>query len=234
MLSARYDAVVVVGSDYTDVTTGNEWASNAQIAANIGSPVVLVVHGRGRDPQTIAATVELARAELVAWHAHPVAVIANRVDPDDLQEVRALLAQNRPGGRRRCPEIPLLVAPTVADLQQACGAELVRGNPELLATGVDGLRGRRDVAAERADPAARGLHRDRARATGRTCCPALILAHQSATFPNLASIVLTGGYTPPESVQPADRRRAAGPADPGDDRRHLRDGDRRSPACAAG
>ena len=31
--------------------------------------------------------------------------------------------------------------------------------------------------------------------------PALILAHQSATFPNLASIVLTGGYTPPDSVQ---------------------------------
>ena len=31
--------------------------------------------------------------------------------------------------------------------------------------------------------------------------PALILAHQSATFPNLASIVLTGGYTPPASVQ---------------------------------
>src|SRR6476659_2614696 len=53
VLSAKYDLVVVVGSDYTDVTTGNEWATNAHIAANIGSPVVLVVSGRGRDPQTI-------------------------------------------------------------------------------------------------------------------------------------------------------------------------------------
>ena len=91
-VESRCDAVVIVGSDYTDVTTGNEWASNAQIAANIGSPVVLVVHGRGRDPQTIAATVALANSELVGWHAHPVAVIANRVDPADVQEVRALLA----------------------------------------------------------------------------------------------------------------------------------------------
>ena len=49
-LTARYDAVVVVGSDYTDVMTGNEWSSNAHIAANLGSPVVLVVHGRGRTP----------------------------------------------------------------------------------------------------------------------------------------------------------------------------------------
>ena len=81
VISSKYDAVVVVGSDYTDVTTGNEWAANAQIAANIGSPVVLVVHGRGRDPQTIASTMHLAIAELAAWHAHPVAAIANRVDP---------------------------------------------------------------------------------------------------------------------------------------------------------
>ena len=93
VLSAKYDLVVVVGSDYTDVTTGNEWATNARIAANIGAPVVLVVHGRGRDPETIAGTFELALAELVAWHAHPVAAIANRVNPVDLQEVRALVAR---------------------------------------------------------------------------------------------------------------------------------------------
>ena len=37
-LSARYDALVVVGSDYTDVMTANEWISNATIAANLGSP----------------------------------------------------------------------------------------------------------------------------------------------------------------------------------------------------
>ena len=30
--------------------------------------------------------------------------------------------------------------------------------------------------------------------------PALILAHQSATFPDLASVVLTGGYVPPEPI----------------------------------
>ena len=54
--------------------------------------------------------------------------------------------------------------------------------------------------------------------------PALILAHQSATFPNLSSIVLTGGYTPAGFGAAADRRGAAGPADPGHTGRHLRDG----------
>src|SRR5664280_1897281 len=80
-LTARYDALVVVGSDYTDVMTGNEWFSNATIAANLGSPVVLVVHGHGRTPELIASTVELACSELVSEHAQPVAVVANRVNP---------------------------------------------------------------------------------------------------------------------------------------------------------
>jgi len=199
VLSARYDAVVVVGSDYTDVTTGNEWATNAQIAANIGSPVVLVVHGRGRDPETIADAVKLAIGELVAWHAHPVAAIANRVDPDDLQEVRALLS--RTGlAVGAMPEIPLLVAPTVANLQHACGAELWRGNPELLGKESMGF-----VIAAMSLPNVLTRLRDDytiiAPGDRYDVLPALIMAHQSATLPNLASIVLTGGYTPPDSVK---------------------------------
>jgi phosphate acetyltransferase len=199
LLSARYDAIVVVGSDYTDVTTGNEWASNAQIAANIGSPVVLVVHGRGRDPRDIAAAVELARAELVGWHAHPVAAIANRVEPEDLIEVRTLLA--RTGlAVGAIPEIPLLVAPTVANLQQACGAELVRGDPALLQKESMGFvvaaMSLPNVLTRLTDDCTVIAPGDRS-----DVLPALILAHQSATFPNLAAIILTGGYTPAASVQ---------------------------------
>src|SRR6478752_4206928 len=199
ILSAKYDAVVVVGSDYTDVTTGNEWASNAQIAANIGSPVVLVVHGRGRDPQTIAATVALANSELVGWHAHPVAVIANRVEPAHVQEVRALLA--RTGlAVGAIPESPVLVAPTVANLQRACGAELVRGDPEMLNKESMGF-----VVAAMSLPNVLTRLREGytviAAGDRYDVLPALLLAHQSATFPNLASIMLTGGYAPATSVQ---------------------------------
>ncbi|MET0966356.1 MAG: phosphate acetyltransferase [Nakamurella sp.] len=199
VLSAKYDALVVVGSDYTDVTTGNEWASNAQIASNLGSPVVLVVHGRGRDPQKIATTFNLAITELKGWHAHPIAAIANRVNPEDLQEVRALLSRTglAVGG---IPEIPLLVAPTVANLQEACGAEMVRGNPDLLRRESMGF-----VVAAMSLPNVLIRLREGytiiAPGDRYDVLPGLVLAHQSATFPNLASIVLTGGYSPPDSVQ---------------------------------
>ncbi len=199
VLSAKYDAVVVVGSDYADVSTGIEWSMNAQIAANIGSPVALVVHGRGRDPETIAAAAELALAELITWHAQPVAAIANRAEPVDLQVVRTLLS--RTGLAVGCiPEIPLLVAPTVADLQEACGAELVRGNPELLHKETMGF-----VVAAMSLPKVLSRLREGCTVIAPgdrvDVLPALVLAHQSAAFPSLSSIVLTGGDTPPDLVQ---------------------------------
>ena len=197
-LSAEYDAVVVVGSDYTDVTTGNEWASNARIAANLGSPVVLVVHGRDRTPAVIAATVELARSELVAWHAHPVAAIANRVDPDAVEDVRERLS--RAGlVAGALPNIPLLGAPTVADLRDACGATLWRGDEDLLTRESLGFL----VAAMTPPNVLRRLRPSMtviAPGDRSDMLPALILAHQSATFPDLASVVLTGGYEPPAPI----------------------------------
>ena len=94
----------------------------------------------------------------------------------------------------------MLVAPTVANLQQACGAELVRGNPELLQQESMGF-----VVAAMSLPNVLTRLREGytviAPGDRYDVLPALILAHQSATFPNLASIVLTGGYTPPDSVQ---------------------------------
>ena len=191
LLSARYDALVVVGSDYTDVTTGNEWFSNATIAANLGSPVVLVVGGRGRTPELIASSVKLACDELLAEHAQPVAVIANRVEPADVVRVRVLLTQTGlPAGA--IPEIPLLVAPTVADLQKACGAQLVRGNRECLHRESMGLL----VAAMSLPNVLVRLQEDYtviAAGDRSDLIPALILAHQSGTFPHLSSIFLIDG-----------------------------------------
>ena len=55
----RCDAVVIVGSDYTDVATPTELSVNARIAVNLGAPVVLSVRGFDRTPEEIAQTIEL-------------------------------------------------------------------------------------------------------------------------------------------------------------------------------
>jgi phosphate acetyltransferase len=72
------DAVVIVGSDYTDVASPSELRFNARIAVNLGAPVLLVVRGAERTPGEVKQLVELCTAELTAEHAHLVAIVANR------------------------------------------------------------------------------------------------------------------------------------------------------------
>ena len=114
----RCDAVLVVGSDYTDVAAPSELSVNARIAANLGAPVVLAVKGKGRTPEQVAQVVEVCVDEIAAQHAYTAAAVANRCDPAQLAEVREALEKI---GQRSyvLPEEPLLVAPSVAELQAA-------------------------------------------------------------------------------------------------------------------
>ncbi|GAB3765113.1 phosphate acetyltransferase [Microlunatus parietis] len=200
-LRERFEVVLVLGSDYTDITTATELSFNAKIAANLGAPVVLVVHGRNRTPEQIRAAADGALAEFRAQHAQSVAVIANRVDPGALTEVVAALTGHPEAPMvAALPESPMLSAPTVRMLGRAVGGSLVQG--------VDAWQDRESqgiiVAAmtlpnvlDRLTPDATVITAsDRA-----DLIPGLVLAHQSGTFPALAAIVLTGGYPLPDSIR---------------------------------
>ena len=71
--------------------------------------------------------------ELAAQHAH-TAVVANRCDPGQLDAVARGLQRSRGAGLRD-PRGPLLVAPTVGELQTAVDGILVHGDPSLLGGG---------------------------------------------------------------------------------------------------
>ena len=199
-LTDRFDVILVVGSDYTDVTSGTELSFNAKIAANLGSPVVLVVHGRQRTPEQIHAAAASGIAELRANHARTVAVIANRVDHDAVEAIRTVLAELGDVVTAAIPESPLLSAPTFRALVEAADGQLALGseawmNREALSVIVAAMslphvldRLLPDVAviapSDRTD-----------------LLPGLMLAHQSGTFPTLSGILLTGGYEIPESIR---------------------------------
>jgi phosphate acetyltransferase len=199
-LSDRFDVILVVGSDYTDVASGTELSFNAKIAANLGSPVVLVVHGRERTPEQILAAAESAIAELRANHAHTVAVIANRVDHDAAEAIRTTFKELPEVVTAAIPESPLLSAPTFRALAEAAEARLVLGTESWMAREAMGV-----IVAAMSLPHV--LDRLMADATviapsDRTdLIPGLMLAHQSGTFPPLAGILLTGGYQLPDSIR---------------------------------
>jgi phosphate acetyltransferase len=199
-LSDRFDVILVIGSDYTDVATGTELSFNARIAANLGSPVVLVVHGRDRSPQQIRAAADSAIAELRANHAHTVAVIANRVDHDAAAAIRTELAMLPGVVTAAIPESPLLSAPTFRGLVAAANGRLVLGSNAWMEREALSVI----VAAMSLPNVLDRLSTDVAviAPSDRTdLIPGLMLAHQSGTFPALAGILLTGGYPIPDSIR---------------------------------
>ncbi|MFB4289406.1 phosphate acetyltransferase [Nonomuraea sp. ATR24] len=192
-LAGRCDAVVVIGTDYTDVGAPTEFGFNARLAADLGTPVINVVSGRGRTAAQIAAAVELSTRELAQHHAHELAVVVTRAAP------------GTPAVGHRTPvfvlpETPSLRAPTVADLLDACDGKLFLGEREglgreasSLMVGAMSLPGILDRYTE---GAAVIIPSDRAAAL----LPGLIAAHTSPGFPSLSAVVLTGGTDLPGPV----------------------------------
>ena len=196
----RFEVILVLGSDYTDVATGTELSFNAKIAANLGSPVVLVVHGRDRAPDQVRAAAASAIAELQANHAQTVAVVANRVDDDAQEDVERALADLPDVMVAAVPESPILSAPTFRALAEAADARLVLGADSWM----DREALEIIVAAMSLPNVLERLRPDVAviAPSDRTdLLPGLMLAHQSGTFPALAGIILTGGYDIPDTIR---------------------------------
>ena len=187
----RCDAVLIVGSDYTDVATPSELSMNARIAASLGAPVVLAVKAKGRTPDEVAQVVDVCLDEVAAQHAHTAAVVANRCDPSQMTAVADALKRFEPQ-TYVLPEEPLLVAPSVAELQHAVEGTLLRGDPALLAReAMDVL-----VAGMTAEHVLERLTEGVAVITPgdrSDVVLAVVSAHAAEGFPSLACVILNGG-----------------------------------------
>ena len=185
------DAVVIVGSDYTGVATPTELGVNGRIAVNLGAPVLLAVRAKGRTPAGVAQVVELCLAGLAGQHAHTAAVVVNRCDPAQLDEVAAALARFAPR-TYVLPEDQLLVAPTVDDIQRAVDGVLLSGDEALLRREamdvlVAGMTSEHVVErlSEGAAVISAGDRSD--------VVLAVASAHAAEGFPSLSVLVLNGG-----------------------------------------
>ncbi|HYB81360.1 MAG TPA: phosphate acetyltransferase [Mycobacterium sp.] len=185
------DVVVIVGSDYTDVTRPAELSVNARIAVNLGAPVLLAVSGKGRTASEIARVVEVCLAELSAQRAHTAAVVASRCRPAELAAVAEAL---RSFSQRSyvLPEEPLLSAPTVAELEKAVNGTPVSGEASLREREVRGVM----VAGMTADHVLERLRDGVAVITAgdrSDVVLAVASAHAAEGFPSLSCLVLNGG-----------------------------------------
>lgn len=199
-IARHHDVVLVVGSDFTDVAAPTEFSVNAAVAANLGSRLLLVVPAQGHDPVEVATTAEMAVAAAREAHAHVTGVVANQVARELLAATTTAVADRVGLPVQALPETPLLRAPTVKDLVDACSGRLVHGEAGWLDRECMGL-----VVAAMTMPHVL----DRLIEGGVVIVPGdredvvlgVLLAHRSKTFPTLSGIVLNGGFPLSPQVQ---------------------------------
>jgi phosphate acetyltransferase len=204
-VEAKCDAVVIVGSDYTDVGSPTELGYNARIAANLGAPVVLVLNGhavdasRGRSADELRQLTELALPELVDAHASLIAIVANRAVASELDEICTEIAAVANVPAWAIPENPILEAPTVEQIRVAIDGTLLRGEAALLSREVMAVvvaaMSLENVLPRLVEGAAVVVAADRTDVLVGT-----LAAHASGTFPSLAGIVLIGSLELAPSV----------------------------------
>lgn len=223
-VEAQCDAVVILGSDFTDVGSPAELGYNARIAANLGAPVLLVLSGRAgqgeqlgqshaRTPDELGQIAALALTELSHARAGLLAIVANRTEPAALDDAVAAIrrvSDAAPAALRANPSRPLpvwalpedrfLVSPAMRDVMRSLDAEFVTGDEELLgrevlAVVVAGMS-MVNVLPRLIDSAIVVVPADRTEVL-----LAALLAHSSGTFPSLAGIVLNGPFPLPEPIR---------------------------------
>ncbi|MFC6595839.1 phosphate acetyltransferase [Kitasatospora paranensis] len=132
----RCQAVLVLGTDFADTNIPDELAFNARLANEFGAWVLPVVGGQGGDAPAVAAEVLSAHRAYTDLGCSTLALIANRVAPAVKQPVQRALAAKLPVPAYVLPEEPALSAPTVAQLVEATGAEVLLGDAAGLARDV--------------------------------------------------------------------------------------------------
>lgn len=125
-LRERYDFVLCVGTDYTGPSPAVELDLNAELAANLGAPVLQVLSAYGRSSDAVTAALHEGRTVLRGHGCEVLATVINRADPELAPDLVSPAGELPPVFV--LPEIPILAALTVAEVVTALDGRILTGN----------------------------------------------------------------------------------------------------------
>jgi phosphate acetyltransferase len=194
------DFVLCEGTDFTSATSALDYGLNADLANELGAPVLVVVKG-GSLEETVAS-VRAARNSLKHKGCTIFGVVVNRVPADRVDELgRTLGAQDGSEPVYILPELPELAFPTVGEIAAELGAEIVSGSTEeALQRDVRDVR----VAAMSVEHFIEDLV-DGTLVVVPGDRPDILVASLASTvspaIPTVAGVLVTGGYPLSETVR---------------------------------
>ena len=197
-LAASCDFVLVEGTDFTGASAAFEFDLNARLAANLGSPVVLVLRGHGHRAEQVVGAIQAALGSLVDHDATVAALIVNRVDPEQRDAIAAAVADVQVP----CwllPEDPRMAHPTVRQTAEFLQAEVLSGDDETLGQDVVGVKVAAMTVPHLIDHLEDGLllitSGDRA-----DVLLAAMASQHSDSVGRVRGVILTGGVRPEDTI----------------------------------
>ncbi|MFF2850556.1 phosphate acetyltransferase [Streptomyces sp. NPDC058001] len=128
-----YEVVLVLGTDFAATQLPDELALNARLANEFGASVLAVVGGRGQNAESVRAEARNAYRAYEVLGCDVLAMVVNRVAPEDRDEIHERLESRLPVPCWVLPDEPALAAPTVAQITHALGGEVLLGDDSGLA-----------------------------------------------------------------------------------------------------
>jgi phosphate acetyltransferase len=126
-LERQSDFVVCVGTDYTGVATAFEFDFNADVANQLGCPLLTVVSGEGKTAEDVVAATKVTREAFQDKGCTILATVVNRVKASILDSVARQLEEKKAetGPVYILKEEPALNYPTVGEIARALNGRLL-------------------------------------------------------------------------------------------------------------
>ncbi len=198
-LEEKSDFVLVEGTDFQGSTSAFEFDINADVANNLGCPVILVANASKKSHEEVIQSIEISLDSLADKNSNVLAVFINRIEEKDAV-VKRLKENPLASGFLifTIPNVKTLSSPRVGEVVAALNARVLYGSNQLNRH-VDSF----GVAAMQIPNVLSRIHDGHMVITPGDRADVIVAclsALSSSSMPRIAGLLLTGGLMPETSI----------------------------------
>ncbi|MCM5663016.1 phosphate acetyltransferase [Galbibacter mesophilus] len=199
-LEEQFDFILVEGSDFSGEGSVFEFDVNVLIAKNLGIPALLVASGSDKTKEDLAGSLQLAYHTFVNKDVNVMALIANKIDTENLEMIKAELKTFLPDEVDvfAIPKVESLANPTIKEIVEELDGKVLFGDEFL-----DNQTGSFGVGAMQLRNYITKLKHNSLVITPGDRADIILGALQaniSSNYPRVSGIILTGGLVPEEPI----------------------------------
>ncbi|MCL7451722.1 MAG: phosphate acetyltransferase [Anaerolineae bacterium] len=200
-LQEHCDFILCIGSDLEGEGGALEFDFNADVARNLGCPVLILSSADKRDIPTVVSAVRGTLDAFAERGTQVLGMVVNRAALDMVSDLRVALREELPGDAVLFSVIPhhdTLASPMIREVVEQLGAEILYGGSQLDRLAYDYLiiaMHLENYLSYLSDNALLITPGDRSEVI-----LSALQAHQSQHYPQISGILLSGGLKPAPAV----------------------------------